>query len=81
MCPNLRFRSAVMDFVVAVDNVVIPDSYELPLLIPTSDVSDGEVFSFRRSRAVYNVLVISLMSSSPPFRPPCPGYPIVPEWS
>ena len=54
MCPNLRLRSAVMDFTVALDYVVIPDSDELPLLMPTSDVSDGEVFPFRRSGAVNN---------------------------
>jgi hypothetical protein len=54
MRSNLSFWSAVMDFTVAVDNVVIPDSDELPLLMPTSDVSDGEVFPFRRSGAVNN---------------------------
>ena len=42
---------------IAVDDVVIPDSLEAPLLVPSSDVLHGEVLSFGSSRAMDDNLV------------------------
>ena len=37
---------------VSVDDVVIPNGFESPLLMPSSDVLDGEILSFGSSRAM-----------------------------
>ena len=42
---------------IAVDDVVIPDSLEAPLFVPSSDVLHGEVLSFGSCRAMDDNLV------------------------